>query len=203
MPENWWEFPQRIEAAETMEELTALHDELTRAWNEGEIDHEVAESQTALLWQRDKMLQASEPGSTFRDQDRSSPNGDAVPSFTLDEFARSGLIRMVDSKVLGERVLWAADNASMPGQDHEQDHVVYRAAELKELRGVSPEKLRAIHELKRTGDWELLSGRAPITPDEPPLPEGVCFTCGQSRWWDNAGHKTCDVCHPQPKRFTN
>ena len=38
MPENWWEFPQRIEAAETMEELTALHDELTRAWNDGEID---------------------------------------------------------------------------------------------------------------------------------------------------------------------
>ena len=183
-----------------MEALAALHDELTRAWTDGEIDHEVAESLTDLLWKRDKMLQASEPGSTFRDQDRSSPNGDAVSSFTLDEFARSGLVLAVDSKVLGERVLWAADNATLPSQE---EQVVYRAAELKELKGASPKRLRAIHELKRTGDWELLSGRVPITPDEPPIPKGVCPACGQSRWWDNAGHKTCDVCHPQPKRFTN
>ena len=56
MPENWWEFPQRIEAAETMEDLAALHDELTQAWNNGEVDHEVVESLTALLWKRDKML---------------------------------------------------------------------------------------------------------------------------------------------------
>ena len=216
MPENWWEFPQRIEAAETMEDLAALHDELTQAWNNGEVDHEVVESLTDLLWKRDKMLQASEPGSTFKDQDRSGPDKDAVSSFTLDEFARSGLVRMVDSKVLGERVIWAADNAtevavvveemvdstttSLPSQ---KKYVVYRAAELKELRGASPERLRAIHELKRTGDWELLPSRPSVEPAGPPVPEGVCPACRQSQWWDKAGHKICAVCHPQPKRFTN
>ena len=157
----------------------------------------MAESLTDLLWKRDKILQASEPGSTFKDQDRSGPNRDAVPSFTLDEFARSGLVRMVYSKVLGERVIWAADNVAT-SLSSQKKYVVYRAAELKELRGASPERLRAIHELKRTGDWELLPSRPSVEPAGPPVPEGVCPACRQSQWWDKAGHKICAVCHPPP-----
>ena len=26
----------------------------------------------------------------------------------------------------------------------------------------------------------------------------VCRACHQSKWWDNAGRQTCQICHPQP-----
>jgi len=28
----------------------------------------------------------------------------------------------------------------------------------------------------------------------------ICHACGQSAWWDNAGRKTCQICHPKPQK---
>ncbi len=28
----------------------------------------------------------------------------------------------------------------------------------------------------------------------------ICHACGQSSWWDNAGRKTCQICHPKPQK---
>ena len=28
----------------------------------------------------------------------------------------------------------------------------------------------------------------------------TCPNCGQAQWWDKAGRRTCQVCHPEPRR---
>ena len=35
---------------------------------------------------------------------------------------------------------------------------------------------------------------------EKPKTAPVCRACKQSTWWDNAGRKTCPICHPQPQK---
>ena len=72
----------------------------------------------------------------------------------LAEFGSSGRMTEVASKVLGERVLWAADNAELQTGN---DLVVYRAAELRELKNKSPEQLRRIHLTKKIMDGEVTS----------------------------------------------
>ena len=76
-----------------------------------------------------------------------------VEEMPLADFATSGLTRKVESRVLGETVLWAADNAQV---DPGTNLAVYRARELKELVGMLPEQLRRIHVLKKTQDWEVI-----------------------------------------------
>ena len=85
------------------------------------------------------------------------PEGLPAPSIEnmrLSEFAGSGLVREVRSRVLDEHVLFAADNAVLPQNNR---LVVYRARELIELVGLPPEQLRAIHAVKKSLDGELLS----------------------------------------------
>jgi hypothetical protein len=66
----------------------------------------------------------------------------------LDDFARAGLVVTVWSKVLGERIILASDNARV---DPGELRTVYRARELRALLGLSdPAELRRIHEVKRT-----------------------------------------------------
>ena len=75
----------------------------------------------------------------------------------LSELFLSEPIQVVRSRVLGEAVLWAADNAEIPADN---DLVVYRESELRELVGCEPEVLRAIHKVKSDLDGEIV-GNAP------------------------------------------
>jgi hypothetical protein len=71
-----------------------------------------------------------------------------VCAMRLDDFARAGLVVTVNSEVLGERVLFASDNARV---DPGELRPVYRAHELRALLGLSDTReLRRIHAIKRT-----------------------------------------------------
>jgi TubC N-terminal docking domain len=70
-----------------------------------------------------------------------------VCAMPLEEFARAGLVVEVWSRVLGEAVVFASDNARL---DPGELRPVYRAHELRVLLGLSaPGELRRIHEVKR------------------------------------------------------
>lgn len=66
----------------------------------------------------------------------------------LDDFARAGLVMTVWSEVLGERVIFASDDAIV---DPGELRPVYRAHELRALLGLRDlRELRRIHEAKKT-----------------------------------------------------
>ena len=66
--------------------------------------------------------------------------------------AERGIVH-VWSQVLGEAVVWAADNARIPPETIE---VVYREAELQRLAGLQPEMVRAVHRTKKALDGEVV-----------------------------------------------
>lgn len=73
----------------------------------------------------------------------------------LAVFALSGLWAVVRSQVLGESVVFAADNALVPPVDLP----IYRAAEMLELVRTqpTPDHLRLLHEVKRVFRGRVLS----------------------------------------------
>ena len=83
--------------------------------------------------------------------------GGDVCAMQLSEFAGAGKVVEVRSAVLGETVVFASDNAIL---DPGERRPVYRAAELRELAGLSPEDLRQIHRVKRTFQGTILGGTA-------------------------------------------
>lgn len=62
----------------------------------------------------------------------------------LSALARSGGSVAVHSKLLGETILFAADNAEIP------------STELVHLVGVSPDVLKTVHEAKKALDGEVV-----------------------------------------------
>ncbi len=70
----------------------------------------------------------------------------AVLRMRLSAFARSGEWLRIRSRLLGEDIILAADNATglPPGVP------VYRADELRFLIGLDPEGLRGVHRIKST-----------------------------------------------------
>ena len=71
-----------------------------------------------------------------------------VCAMRLDDFAGAGLVVTINSEVLGERVIFASDNALL---DPGELRPVYRAHELRALLGLrDPGELRRIHEVKKT-----------------------------------------------------
>ena len=81
--------------------------------------------------------------------------GVELPEMPLSEFASSGLYREVNSRILAEQVIFAADNAEIPPGCN---LVVYRASELAEVTGLDPKALRKIHAIKKALDGEVLGG---------------------------------------------
>jgi len=77
-----------------------------------------------------------------------------VVAMPLSEFARARLVVTVRSAVLDEVVVFASDNARV---DPGEQRVVYRAAELRELLGLSAKDLRAVHRVKKTFRGTVLS----------------------------------------------
>lgn len=98
----------------------------------------------ATLRNRRSVAQAF-PGGTAA-ADRHSLLAADVVAMRLDEFATARLRVEVTSDVLGERVVFASDNTKL---DPGKQPVVYRAAELRELQGLSPDELRAVHRVKK------------------------------------------------------
>lgn len=80
-----------------------------------------------------------------------------IAAMPLAQFARSRLRLVVHSKVLGETVVFAADNARL---DPGERRTVYRAAELRALAGLAslrPGELRQVHRAKRTFKGTILA----------------------------------------------
>ena len=77
-----------------------------------------------------------------------------VVAMPLSQFARARLVVTVHSAVLDEVVVFASDNARL---DPGEQRVVYRAAELRELLGLSAKDLRAVHRVKKTFRGTVLS----------------------------------------------
>ena len=88
-------------------------------------------------------------GSSFsqgkKDSSRPDPDLDTVLSMRLSEFSRSGSWLRIRSKVLGEDLIMAANDASdIPG-----GIPVYTVDELKLLFGLNLEELREVHRFKK------------------------------------------------------
>ena len=76
-----------------------------------------------------------------------SPEGclEPIEQLALSRFSTSGQCRRVHSKTLNEIIVLAADNAELCGVG---DTVVYKVGEARLLVGLSPEEVRAYHEVK-------------------------------------------------------
>ena len=51
---------QAVQTAASEEQLERLHDQLTAAWNKGEVDQDAAENLTRLMWERSLQLYRTE-----------------------------------------------------------------------------------------------------------------------------------------------
>ena len=128
-----------------------------------------------LIVKNDNLLEYDAPDDTMtpelRDQMRMQksaliqhlrPDGKAtlpvVDSTDLEELAISDLLARqpvvrVRSHILGTIVVWAADNALIAA---DVDEVIYRETELRQLQGLSPAELRAVHMAKTNLDGEVI-----------------------------------------------
>ena len=165
-------------------EVSAVMDDIKAAHERGHLNDEDAESLALAAAEKGPQL-------PYRPED-----------MRLSAFAESGLVCEVQSKVLGENVLWAADNAVVPP---DSPLVVYRASELRAAWGMSPERLRAVHAVKKAMDGDIVAadeeGEAIPVDDllNGPGNSNACYACGQTKWWDNNGRRVCAVCHPPPR----
>lgn len=90
----------------------------------------------------------TEQARAVRDRVRAVPAG----TLTLAQFAGSGRTEQVYSDVLGEEVLFAADNAHVPDTE---TRIVYQSRELALLLDATPEGLRLTHEVKKWFGGEI------------------------------------------------
>lgn len=72
----------------------------------------------------------------------------------LPEFAIAGLVLEVTSSVLQETVIFASDNAIV---DPGENRVVYRAAELEKLDGLTSGDLLQVHAVKKTFRGQVIA----------------------------------------------
>jgi hypothetical protein len=77
-----------------------------------------------------------------------------VARMTLAEFARSGRVVRVRSRLLGEDIWWVA-NESLRGTVPDPTRAVYTAGELRHLVNISPQDLINIHRIKKTFGGEI------------------------------------------------
>lgn len=87
------------------------------------------------------------------EEDRSRIDAAAFAAMPLEEFVQSDLQARIESRVLGETVIFAGAEAQVPPQT---DTVVYRGAELLLVRGLTPEHLRRVHQVKKVFDGRIL-----------------------------------------------
>ena len=85
---------------------------------------------------------------------RSRQIPERIEDMPLKDLATSGLVRKVQSKVLGETIQFAANDCDLA--DVDPTMIVYTATELAQLNGVTPEQLRSIHKVKKELDGEVI-----------------------------------------------
>jgi len=176
-----------IVGARSWPDLSRLCEQIDAAYRAGDIDLEKADELTNRVRERSREVPENEDA--------------ALLEMPLSQFAQSGICREIHSKVLDERVIFAADNAEVP---EDTPLIVYRAAEMREINGASPEMLRAAHQVKKAFDGEIVADedetRIPSSDLlENPRDTNTCAACGQSRWWTKkCGQRMCAVCHPGP-----
>jgi hypothetical protein len=71
--------------------------------------------------------------------------GVEIPDMRLSEFARSEGWLRIQSAVLGEEIILAADNA----MEIPSGFPIYRASEIRSLMGRAPEAVRDVHRVKK------------------------------------------------------
>jgi hypothetical protein len=113
-------------------------------------------------------VMASLPAKPELDRSRQIPDEGERLSELL---TRQPVVR-VHSRLLGEVVVWAADNAEVPEDTPE---VVYRESELRLLVGLAPAEVRAIHAAKRSFDGEVVEG-SPELDSEQAIPSHALYT---------------------------
>ena len=129
----------RREAAEARdwEGLYAVLDAAQVAYDAGEVTQEEVESLAGYVGERSRHVPED------------------AASGTLGELLRSQPVVRVHSRLLGETVVWIAEGVEAP---EDIDEVAYSEHELRQLVGQAPELVRAIHEVKRALDGELVTG---------------------------------------------
>ena len=127
--------------------LSQVLEEVDRAYQRGAVTVEEAEDLARLAGERSREL----PESVTDELPSPAPGAQTL---RLSEFAASGRVQKVRSKALGEDVLWVADNAEVPVDNQ---LVVYRVEELRQLVGVPPDQLRRIHATKKLMDGEVIA----------------------------------------------
>ena len=146
---------------------------ITGARERVQLDQIRDDIQAALAANRIDQVTAHSLAKFVDDRQPELPERVDVAALPLSEFATSGLFREVRSGVLGETVIFAADNAKLPA---DTPLVVYRTAELRELVGASPERLRAVHATKRALDGELIGDLLERSSDEQVIPSEALYT---------------------------
>ena len=136
---------QEIANSKSLAALKAICTRIDADCRNGHITQHEAEELAIEITQKARLL-----------PERCEDDG-ATEEMHLSDMCNAKPIRRVRSKILGEDVLWVADNAEIPVGN---DLMVYRESELKELVGLEPAALRAIHKAKRYLDVELV-GSAP------------------------------------------
>ena len=127
---------QAIQATQVWNDLERILFKIDLAFQRGEITREEAEALAQAATDKSRQIPAS------------------IEEMPLEDFATSGLVQEVKSKVLGETVIWAADNAQVPPETHQ---VVYRVCELRELGGMPAEWLQRLHVAKKTLNAKLIA----------------------------------------------
>ena len=74
-----------------------------------------------------------------------------ILTMTYREFKNAGLVVTVVSRLIGERVIFASDNADVG----KTPLVVYRASELLHLAGLDGATVRTLHAAKKTFNGEI------------------------------------------------
>lgn len=167
---------QRIGQATTFNDLDAVLEDVQRRFEAGELTVDQVEALATLAAQEAQAMPEN------ADELRLSQLFDETP------------IRRVHSKVLDEAVLFATDGAEIPPDN---DLVVYRQAELRQLVGCSPERLRTIHASKQILDGELVEDLL----EDDQVESDVCPTCHRANWWtDRYGNRKCSICHPRSRK---
>jgi len=124
----------QIQAADDWRDLEVILDDAQMAYEDGLLTADAVERLAALA--RQQALALPEDAAELR----------------LAEWLQEKPLRRVYSRVLGEAVLFAADDADLPAGNA---LVVFRASELCHLAGRSPEHVQSIHATKKASRGEL------------------------------------------------
>jgi len=135
-------FEHAIQTAQDDGELEEVLDDIGAAYGSGELDRATVESLARLMGERGRQLYQQEQQRPETGRER-----------RLSDLFREDPIHRVESRALGEEVLFAADDADVPG---ENDLVVYREEELRLLAGRSSGELKKIHRVKKAFGGEVV-----------------------------------------------